>query len=426
MPAAKGRRRFGNVRRLPSGRYQARYVGPDGIEHKAPHTFDTERKAAKWLTVVESEVIKGEWSAPEAGETRLDGYARTWIAERKLQPRTREGYEDLYRLHVRPHLGGLALGAIKPQTIRAWRAKLLDGGTSEPQAVKAYSLLRAILNTAVKEDEIIRQNPCRIPGYDRYHTPERPVATVAQVLALADRMPPRFSALVIVAGFSGLRWGELAALRRCDVDQPSGTVRVPRKLAALRNRMEFGPPKSEAGNRTVTLPAAARQALAAHLAGYVPEDPEALVFTGEKGAVLRSGNFRRAVDWSAAVRAAGMPAGFHFHDLRHTGNNLAASTGASTRELMYRMGHASMRAALIYQHATSERDREIADAMDTRIAKQTRPAKRGKRVDTTGERTGSHAQGEPTTKPRTPARGAPEDGTPAATGTRLARKIKEG
>lgn len=87
---------------------------------------------------------------------------------------------------------------------------MLDGGTTEPQAVKAYSILRVILNTAVKEDELIRQNPCRIPGYDRYRIPERPVATVAQVLALAGRMPPRFSALVIVAAVSGLRWGELA------------------------------------------------------------------------------------------------------------------------------------------------------------------------------------------------------------------------
>ena len=129
MAERKGRRRFGNVRKLPSGRYQARYLGPDGIERTAPHTFETERQAGKWLTVVESEVIKGEWTAPEAGEIKLDEYGRKWIAERRLQPRTREGYEDLFRLHVRPYLGGLALGAIRPQTIRTWRRKLLDAGT---------------------------------------------------------------------------------------------------------------------------------------------------------------------------------------------------------------------------------------------------------------------------------------------------------
>ncbi|MEU1604869.1 tyrosine-type recombinase/integrase [Micromonospora matsumotoense] len=124
----------------------------------------------------------------------------------------------------------------------------------------------------------------------------------------------------------------------------------------------------------MTLPAAARTVLADRLAGCVGEGPEALVFTGDKGTVLRSGNFRRTVGWAAALRAAGMPAGFHFHDLRHTGNNLAAATGASTRDLMHRMGHASMRAALVYQHANSERDREIADGMDRRITKQAKRA----------------------------------------------------
>jgi integrase len=365
----KGRRRFGNVRKLPSGRWQARYLGPDGVVRQAPTTFETERQAEKWLTIIEGEIIKGEWTAPEAGEVELGEYGQRWIAERKLAPRTRELYEDLFRLWIRPHLGGLALDAIKPQTIRSWRKRLLDGGTKEPQTVKAYCLLRAILNTAVKEDGIIRENPCRVKGYDRYHTPERPVATVEQVYRLADALAPRFRALILVAAFSGLRWGELAALRRADVDLVEGVVRVPRKLVALRNRMEFGPPKSEAGRRTVALPVAAVAALRPHMLEFVDADQEALVFTGHHGAVLRTGNFRRSVKWTAAVKAAGIPAGFHFHDLRHTGNNLAAASGASTRELMHRMGHSTMRAALIYQHATSERDREIAAGMDKRIAK---------------------------------------------------------
>ena len=360
MPRKNGRRRFGNVRQRASGRWQARYLGPDGIMRNAPMTFATEKQAEKWLTIVESEIIKGQWTAPEAGEVQLLEYGPKWIAERKLAPRTRELYEDLFRLNIAPYLGKLTLDSIKPATIRSWRKRLLDDGRPEPQAVKAYCLLRAILNTAIKEDGILRDNPCRINGYDRYHTPERSTATVPQVYALADAMPARFSALIVVAAFSGLRWGELAALRRCDVDLAAGTVRVPRKLAALRNRMEFGPPKSESGVRTVALPAAAVEALTPHMDEHVDEDPEALVFTGAKGKVMRGGNFLRAVKWEKSCAAAGIPGDFHFHDLRHTGNTLAAASGASTRELMHRMGHASMRAALIYQHATSERDREIA------------------------------------------------------------------
>ncbi len=369
MANRKGRRRFGNVRQRASGRWQARYVGPDDIERTAPTTFATKREAEQWLTLIESEIIRGEWAAPEAAEVQLDEYATQWIAERQLQPRTRELYEDLFRLNVRPYLGTLSLATIKLATIRSWRKRALDGGRPEPQMVKSYRLLRSILNTAMKEDGILRENPCRIKGYDGYHTPERPTATLAQVYALAEAVPPRFSALVLVATFSGLRWGELAALRRCDVDLEAATVRVPRKVAALRNRMEFGPPKSEAGMRTVALPDAALDPLRPHLTEFVGDDPDALVFTGAKGKVLRSSNFRRAVNWSASLKTAGISGEFHFHDLRHTGNTLAAASGASTRELMHRMGHSSMRAALVYQHATSERDREIAAAMNRWITR---------------------------------------------------------
>ena len=144
-------------------------------------------------------------------------------------------------------------------------------------------------------------------------------------------------------------------------------MRVPRKLAALKGRLEFGPPKSAAGVRVVALPAAAvEEALHEHLAEHVKDGRDALIFTGAKGALLRSGNFGRAVSWTKTVASVGL-AGFHFHDLRHTGNTLAASAGASTRELMHRMGHATMRAALIYQHATAS---AIASrrAIDRRIA----------------------------------------------------------
>jgi integrase len=91
------------------------------------------------------------------------------------------------------------------------------------------------------------------------------------------------------------------------------------------------------------------------------------VFCNGKGEPLRRGSFRTV--WWLAREKAGLP-GFHFHDLRHTGNTLAAATGASTRELMARMGHASMRAAVLYQHATGERDAEIAKKLSEMAARQ--------------------------------------------------------
>jgi integrase len=302
MANKPGKRRFGNVRKRSSGRWQARYLGPDGLTHHAPMTFETEREAEKWLVLVESEILRGHWQAPESGEVVLAKYGRGWIAERKLAPRSRQGYEYLFTLHIEPRLGRMALGAVQPATVRAWRRKLLDGGTPEPQAVKAYALLRAIFNTAIREDEIIRQNPCRIPGYDRYHTPERPTATVAQVFALAGAVLSRVRALIVTAALSGLRWGELAALRHCDVDLEAGIVRVVRKLAVLNGRVEFGPPKSAAGVRVVALPAAAVDALTDHMAEFVGVAPDSLVFTGCKGQLLRSSSFGRA---TASARDSG-------------------------------------------------------------------------------------------------------------------------
>ncbi len=227
--------------------------------------------------------------------------------------------------------------------------------------------MRAILNTAV-DDGLIKRNPCRIKGAGEYRTAERSTATVAQVYALAERIPGRFRVLVLAAAFTGLRWGELIALRRCDVDLAGRVLSVRRRLAQLsRGGMQSGPPKSAAGVRNVALPTALVTELRHHIESYAGSGPEGLVFRGEKGAMLRRSNFGRAVRWPVVVVAVGLPAGFHFHDLRHTGNQLAANAGATTRELMHRMGHGSMRAALIYQHATTERDRVIADAISALV-----------------------------------------------------------
>lgn len=195
---------------------------------------------------------------------------------------------------------------------------------------KAYRLLKAILNTAVG-DGLIRRNPCQIKGAGQERSPERPVLTMRQVFDLADAFDSRHRTLVLLAVFCSLRWGELAALRRRHLDLASGTVRIQESMVELTDRsLVTGPGE------------------------------DALIFTGPKNAQLRRSNFSQA--WRDATEAANLT-GFHFHDLRHTGNTLAGAAGASLRELMERMGHSTTRAALIYQHRTSERDKLIADAM---------------------------------------------------------------
>jgi integrase len=371
------KRRFGRIRKLPSGRYQARYHDPDGTDRPAPHTFASKTDADRWLTAIEADIIKGTWRNPDHGRVPLGEYLTEWINHRPgLRPRTIDLYRWLNRKYIEPTLSRVFLTDITPGTVRAWRAELIAGGTAATMVAKAYRLLRAVLNTAV-DDELIRRNPCRIKGAGLERAPERPIATVAQVFDLAGLVPARFRALILLAAFTSLRYGELAALRRRDIDPRCQTVTVRATLVELQTGgLVFGPPKSAAGLRTVTVPAAIRRDLRGHLRDFVSDDPDALAFTGAKGAALRRSNFQGAARWSESVAKAGLP-GFHFHDLRHTGNTLASRTGASLADLMARMGHSSTRAALIYQHAAQEQDREIAEALSTRIMRERDRARNG-------------------------------------------------
>ncbi|MGK5681350.1 tyrosine-type recombinase/integrase [Actinoplanes sp. URMC 104] len=361
------KRRFGRVRKLPSGRFQARYQDPDGVDRPAPSTFATKTDADRWLNKIEADILSGEWRNPDAGRIALGGYLLTWIDHRpNLRPRTVQLYRWLYKRYLANEFSGVMIADITPSRVRAWRAGLLAEGTSATMAAKAYRLLHAVLNTAL-DDELIRRNPCRIRGAGETHTPERPVATVVQVLDLAGRVPARFRALILLAAFTGLRYGELAALRRADLSQGLDTVTVRATLTTLNDgSVIFGPPKSTAGRRTVTVPSAIREDIRLHLRDYVADTADALIFTGAKGAVLRRSGFQTQSRWTQSVTEAGLP-GFHFHDLRHTGNTLAAGTGASLADLMARMGHGSARAALIYQHAIQQRDTMIADALSLSI-----------------------------------------------------------
>ena len=385
MANQPGHRRFGNVRRRASGRFQARYPGPDGLMRTAPHTFTTKRDAEQWLTVTESEILRGEWVDPQLGNIPLREFGARWIKEHKLGERTREEYEGLWRLHIEPFVGQVELSELSTDTVRRWRATLLREGRSEDRATKAYCLLRAVMNTAV-DDGRIKRNPCRIKGAGQYRTPERPTATVEQVYRLAELVPVRFRALVLCAALTGLRWGELIALRRRDVDLSNGVVHVVRRLAQLRDgAIKSGPTKSAAGVRSVALPAVLVPELSAHILRYAEQGLDGLVFVGGRGGPLRRGNFHRETKWTKTVIEAGLPAGFHFHDLRHTGNHLAAQAGATTRELMHRMGHGTMRAALIYQHATSERDRQIARQLSAMVEGNRQPVKKPGRRSKSGK-----------------------------------------
>jgi integrase len=361
------RRHFGNVRQRASGRWQVRYRGPDGRMRSAIETFARKSDAMRYLALVEGQLARGEWTDPARAKIRLRDYAERWVDERPgLRPRTVELYRWLLRRHVTPWLGDVPLGKIDTPLVREWRAKLLAEGVSATMAAKAYRLLRAVLMTAVNEDRIIPRNPCQVRGADREQAGERPVLSVTEVFALADVVPDRYRALILLATFGSLRFGEVTALERRDVNLAAGTVEVRQAFVEVRGKgLVAGPPKSKAGKRTIAIPPSVVEALRVHLAEH--SGPGSLVFTGPTGAPLRRGNFNKRVRWKESVAKHGLD-GLTFHDLRHSGNVLAARSGVSTRDLMARMGHDSMQAAIIYQHASAEAGVRIAASLEAAIA----------------------------------------------------------
>jgi integrase len=175
--------------------------------------------------------------------------------------------------------------------------------------------------------------------------------------------------VVFLATFASLRWGEATALKRCDLDLETGTVRVRAAFSDRRtpgSKITLGPLKSRAGRRTVGIPAAIIPALRDHMAVFVGQDPNSLVFGGAKGSPMRRSNSNRMTGWAYAVEAIGAR-GLHFHDLRHTGNGFAAASGAGIKDLMARLGPDSQRAAMIYLHEMRGADRAIARAIDAHV-----------------------------------------------------------
>ena len=152
-------------------------------------------------TLMEGRMLRGGWQPPEQSKVMFGGYATHWVTDRRLEPRSRELYAMLLRLHILPWFGDLTLDRIAPASVRSWRTDLLRLGRSESTAAKSYRLLRAILNTAVKDGRLLQENPCRMRGFDKEPTSERPTASVDQVWRLAALMPHRFRALVIFAAF---------------------------------------------------------------------------------------------------------------------------------------------------------------------------------------------------------------------------------
>lgn len=346
----------GSLRQLPSGRWQARVRLDDGTMHPAPTTFDTKLDGSAWLDEHAGD-DPATWSAtaPTRGLPTLDEYATEWLALRDLKPRTRESYRVLLDKFIVPVLGDDRLDKITPQVVRRWH-----GSTAVDTPVyraQSYSLLRTILGTAVADD-LIAANPCRIRGGGQAkRTHKTVVATVAEIQAIADAMPPRYQAMVLLAAWCGLRYGELTELRRDDVDLEEGVVHVRRAVVRVGGEYVVGLPKSEAGLRDVAIPPHILPAVESHLGEHVEPGADALVFPARHGGHMAPSALYRV--FYLARHKAGRD-DLRWHDLRHTGLTLAAVAGATLADLMARAGHSTSQAAMTYQHAAQGRDAAIA------------------------------------------------------------------
>src|SRR3954463_1122239 len=354
------RRSFGAIRRLPSGRYQARYPGPDGRMRTAPCTFESRSDAGRFLSAVETDMQRGLWSDPKTGDTTLRVSADAWLAERRvrgrvLAPRTVDTYRHSLDMWILPFLGDMPLRTLTPATVRRWHAEVA-ASTGTTATRQAYALLRATLNTAVADDAIGR-NPCRIRGAGQPHTLERPLIDPADVERASAAMPTGLKATVLLALWAHLRIGEVLGLQRGDIDLDAGTLAVQRQVVEIRGIGPIVVEPKMGSRRVVHLPQPAVDALRRHLDAMGPMLPAARLFRRPDGSELRLMHLEWY--WRKARKAAGIEHA-HFHDLRHAGWTLPAQVGAPLAEVMRRAGHSSAAAGIRYQHAADKRDKEIA------------------------------------------------------------------
>lgn len=351
------RRQFGKVRQFPSGRWQASYIGPDGRRQYAPNTFLRKKDASRWLARVESDLSKGTWRNEALGRETFRNYANTYLDE---NPNIDKRWAETCRRNMRLHMArllDLSLVEITPGVVRTWYRKALAGKGGRRSIQQSYAFLHAVMNAAIRDDAIDR-NPCVVKGATADLAGERSIATPAEVAKLVEAITPRYRAAVVLAAWCGIRRGEVCALRVKDVDLATGTVWVRRnRVELLESSVSYDKdPKTEAGKRPVTVPPHAMPILREHAEQWAGEE---YFFIGRDGARMR-GN---AV-YQAHVRARKkVGVDIAFHDLRHTGQSLAAAAGASLADLKLRLGHSSSAAANRYLHAVEGRDAVIAQAL---------------------------------------------------------------
>jgi integrase len=352
-----------HIEKRAKNRWRARYRAPDGRERSK--TFERRVDAERYVANIEADKTRGEWTDPRLGRERFTEYAARWLdTKADVGDRSFANIEGRIRNHLLPALGDLAIRDLRSSDVLAWRAKLKS--ERAPDTVNAaLGTLRQILRAAVLDRSIAR-NPCDgINPLPKTSVKEIHPLKADHIPLLADALPDRFRCAIFTAAYTGLRAGELWALKVARVNLLRRTVNVVESVSETRRGLVTKPPKNGKA-RTVTLPRLIAEMLAEHIGDYPSRD--GFVFTSPQGYQVRHRNFMDDHFYPALGRAESLPAGFRFHDLRHTHASILIARGWRPEQVKDRLGHGSIRTTFDwYGHLFENHDEALLDELDDAI-----------------------------------------------------------
>lgn len=359
-------------------RWEVRYRTPErGTTRR--RGFTTKRDAEAFLISVEHSKATGAYVPAAAGRVVLRDLHSAWSAEQThLKATTVATREVTWTRHVEPRWGDVPVGKVTASGIRSWVAEMKSAGAGVATMENALSLLRMVLGYAVEGRYIVTNPSAGVKLPRREHRP-RGYLTAEQVEELAAAAGDEGLVIRFLA-YTGLRWGEMAALKVGDFDMLRRRVSITRAVAEVRGKVVESTPKSHE-KRSVPFPSVLAEDLAARMAG---RGRDSLVFTAPAGGTLRVSHFRPRV-FNPAVKACQIatlrarktegdhPATPEFpdvspHDLRHTAASLAISAGANVKGVQVMLGHASAAMTLDVYGDLFEDDLDlVAGHLDKRI-----------------------------------------------------------
>lgn len=353
-------------------RYKIRYRDHAGREHSETkrRLVDAERRKAE----LEVQLSSGSWRDPRRGEMHLSAWASEWVLTRHdLRSSTRARLEMSLLGQVLPRFGTTPLAKITNADVRRWVAEMLGQGLSPTTARKAVFALRQCLSAAVADGRLMMNPALDVPlPSERLKSPRFLSQDEVEVLAAA--MPDRYSALVLVGAYAGLRWGEAAGLTRSNVDVLRSRIRVVSTAVEVRGHITLGnEPKTRRSRRTVPVARSVMRRIEQHLAEFVQPEADALVFTAPGGGPLRRSLFARRA-WAPAVKRAGL-ADITFHGLRHSFVAILVAAGCNVREVSEWAGHSNVAFTLTRYGGLFEDGSDAAvDRLDELLGQRDEPA----------------------------------------------------